>query len=300
MYERQRRDLVLQVQEAYLNVLLARESFAIARASLENTNKDHEIILQKFDKGLASEFEKMQHEVEVHNREVNLITAENQKDLAVNFLKVTIGVPYEEEITLSDSFIQSYPEFRFAELRSAMQETEPTIKGLNRAVKAKGYLLKAYKADYYPMVAAFGSMQYFADSEHFMPDAEDFDEVVAAGISVTIPIYEGGVKSSKKNQAMRDLNKSRLAYAKAVKMLTLDLQNVFLAYEASQRELVSARKTVEVAEKAYGLAQLRYKTGLGSLVELQDVELALTQARLLQSKTMRDVNMNLYKIKSYW
>ncbi len=61
----------------------------------------------------------------------------------------------------------------------------------------------------------------------------------------------------------------------------------------------SARETVKLAEKSYELAQLRYKTGLGSLTELQDTELTLTQVKLLYSKTTRDVNLHLYRIQSY-
>ena len=62
---------------------------------------------------------------------------------------------------------------------------------------------------------------------------------------------------------------------------------------------VPGKATVNLARKAYELAQLRYKTGLGSLTELRDAELAFTEAKLFLSKTLRDVNLHLYKIRSY-
>lgn len=299
MYNRQKRLLTLQVQEAYLNSLLARETLAIARASLENTLKDHEIISQKFKEGLGSKFELMQHEVEVNNRRTALITAENNLTLAKNHLKVIIGTDLGEEVSLTDSYNESFPDFKFEEVRQTMLEVEPSLKALDQAVEADKYMWKVYKADYYPILAAFGSVQYSGDSDQFIPDGDDFSDTLLAGIQLTIPIYEGGVKSAKKNRALRDLNKSRLELVKVRKLLTLDLQNAHLGYIASRQEMDSARETVRLAEKAYELAQLRYQTGLGSLTELQDVELALTQAKLLYSKTTRDVNLHLYKIQSY-
>ncbi|UCD85639.1 MAG: TolC family protein [Deltaproteobacteria bacterium] len=299
MYNRQRHQLILQVQEAYLNSLMAREALDIAQASLNNTLKDHEIISQKFKEGLGSEFELMQHEVEVNNRRTGLITAENNLTLAKNYLKVTIGIDLEEEIVLTDSYSESFPEFEFEEIRQAMLKDEPSLKALDKTVEASKYMLKAYKADFYPIVAAFGSLQYSGNSDQFIPESDDFSETLLAGIQVTIPIYEGGVKSAKKNRALRDLNKTELELVKIRKLLTLDLQNAYLAYLAARKEMDSARETVKLAEKAYDLAKLRYKTGLGNLTELQDAELALTQAKLLHSKTKRDVNLNLYKIQSY-
>jgi len=299
MYNRQKRLLILQVQGAYLNSLMAREVLDIARASLENTLNDHKIISQKFKEGLGSEFELMQHEVEVNNRRTGLITAENNLTLAKNYLKTIIGIDLKEEIVLTDSYNESFPDFKFEQIRQTMLKDEPSLKALDQAVKASKYLLKAYRADFYPIVAAFGSVQYSGDSDQFIPDSNDFSETLLAGIQVTIPIYEGGVKSAKKNQALRDLNKSRLELVKIRKLLTLDLQNAYLAYIASRKEMDSARETVKLAEKSYELAQLRYKTGLGSLTELQDTELTLTQVKLLYSKTTRDVNLHLYKIQSY-
>ncbi len=294
-----KRKLTFQVQETYLNTLLAREALAIAKASLENTQKDHDIILQKFNEGLAAEVEKMQHEIEVHNRQIGVITAENDLTMAKNYLKMLGGISFNEEIILTDRFNESFPEIAFDDTLTTVLEKEPSINALRQNAKASEYILKAYKAEYYPMVAAFSSMQYDGDSDDAFPDSDDFHTTMLAGISVTIPIYEGGIKSAKKNQAIRNLKKIRLELSKVQKMLTLDLQNTFLAYKASQRQHNTAGQTLNVSQKAYDLAKLRYKTGLGSLSELQDAELALTKAKLLVSKTIRDVNQNLYKIQSY-
>lgn len=296
---RKKKELIFQVQESYLNTLLAREALAIARASLANTQKDHDIILQKLNEGLASEVEKMQHEVDLHSRRISVTRSENDLVLAKNYLKILTGISREEDIHLTEQFNDTFPDLSFEETLATVLDKEPSINALQQGIKANEYLLKAYKADYFPTVAAFSRVQRDGDSDDFFPESEAFDTTFLAGVAVTIPLYEGGVKSARKNQAIRTLNKSRLALANMRKLLTLDLENAFLAYHTSQRQLNIAKETLKVSQKAYNLAQLRYKTGLGSLSELQDAELDLTHARLLVSQTICDVNQNLYKIQSY-
>lgn len=298
-YSRQERGVILQVQESYLNALLAWEALQIARVSLENTLKDHEIITQRKKSGLGSEFEVMGHAVEVNNRRIELINAENGYHLARNYLKVIIGLDTPKEVTLTDSYNELFPELEFENLLQAMRENEPSLKALEQLVKVNQSLYQANRADYFPLVAAFGSFGYSGNSDAFFPSGDDFSKTLVAGLQVTIPIYEGGVKNAKKNQAFREVNKSRLDLVKVRKLLALDLENAYLAYLSSRKELEAARDTVKLAEKAYGLSQLRYQSGLGSLTELREAELALTRARLLLSKTMKDANLNLYKIQSY-
>lgn len=296
---RQKKALTFQVQEAYLNTLLAREALTIAEASLENTKKDHDIILQKLNEGLASEVEKMQHEVDLHSRRISVTRSENDLVLAKNYLKILTGISREDDIRLTDRFNKTFPELSFDETLAGVLKNEPSINALRKGIKANEYQLKAYKADYYPIFTAFSSVQRAGDTNDFFPDNEELDTTFLAGLAVTISLYDGGSKSAKKQQAVHRLNKTRLELASVRKLLTLDLENAFLAYHTSQRQLTIAEETIKVSRKAYNLAKLRYKTGLGSLSELQDAELDLTQARLLVSKTIRDVNQNLYKIQSY-
>ena len=50
----------------------------------------------------------------------------------------------------------------------------------------------------------------------------------------------------------------------------------------------ASQKGVEQAERGYLIAQKRYDTGAGTLLELNDSELALTQARLNFNQSIYD------------
>ena len=298
-YTRQERAVILQVEEAYLNTLLAGEARKIAELSLANTEKDHELVLQRQKSGLGSEFEVMGHAVELSNRRIEAINAGNGEKLAQNFLKVIIGIDTAEDIRLTDSYNETFPELEYETLQGQMLDREPSLRALENLIKVKENLYRAQRADYYPLVAAFGSYSYSGDSDKFFPKKSDYDQNIVAGLQVTVPIYEGGMKSAKTNEAFREVTKSRLELSRVKKMLELDLENTYLAYLSSRKTLEGVREMVKLAEKAYGLSQLRFQNGLGSLTELRDAELSLTRARLLLSKTLKDANINLDKIQNY-
>jgi len=298
-YARQERAVTLQVEEAYLNALLAGEALKIAELSLANTEKDHEIVLQRQKSGLGSEFEVMGHAVELNNRRIEAINAGNGQRLARNYLKVIIGIDPAEEVSLTDSYNETFPDLEYEKIRGQMLTSEPSLHALENLVQVNENLYRAQRADYFPLVAAFGSYQYSGNSDKFFTDKKDFNQTIVAGVQMTVPIYEGGVKNARKNQAFREVTKSRLELSRVRKLLELDLENAYLAFLSSRKELEAVREMVKLAEKAYGLSQLRFQNGLGSLTELRDAELSLTRARLMLSKTMKDVNLNLYKIQSY-
>ena len=88
-----------------------------------------------------------------------------------------------------------------------MELDDGEFEKLKQRIQAEKYLVKAARADYFPMLTGFGSMARTWDSEDFVPEEEDRYDTVVAGIALQIPLYQGGVKNAKVNQAMSDLNK---------------------------------------------------------------------------------------------
>ena len=53
-------------------------------------------------------------------------------------------------------------------------------------------------------------------------------------------------------------------------------------------QIESNREGVRLAERGFRIAQTRYKAGAGTLLELNDAEIALTQAKLNLNQAMYD------------
>ena len=62
------------------------------------------------------------------------------------------------------------------------------------------------------------------------------------------------------------------------------------------KQFVAAREAVASAEKGYQIAQVRYKTGEGTILELNDADMALLQARLNYSQAIYNYMVALYTL----
>ena len=61
--------------------------------------------------------------------------------------------------------------------------------------------------------------------------------------------------------------------------LRLEVEQAYRTVRAAREWVVASRDTVARAEKALEIAQLRYRNGLSTQLELDDAELAVTEAR---------------------
>ena len=65
----------------------------------------------------------------------------------------------------------------------------------------------------------------------------------------------------------------------------LNVKSKLLELRRVESLLDAQKRTVEVAQRAYEIAKVRYKEGAGSQIEIQNSDLALKQARLNQIQT---------------
>jgi outer membrane protein TolC len=88
--------------------------------------------------------------------------------------------------------------------------------------------------------------------------------------------------------ARASFDQSKLRVLQARKLAALDSRQVISRVEAAQAAWIASRGTAQQAERAYAIAEVRYREGLSSQTELTDTRLALAQARANSAVAARD------------
>ena len=70
--------------------------------------------------------------------------------------------------------------------------------------------------------------------------------------------------------------------------LSLSAQNSANEMARAKIQLESDKEAVKQAKKGYEIAKVRYKTGVGTVLELNDTEVALTRSQLNLNQTLYD------------
>ena len=120
----------------------------------------------------------------------------------------------------------------------------------------------------------------------------------AVGLSARIPIYDSGatkaiVQQKKILIEKRQIELSEFDRAMALQVLTTETQ-----FKNAQTTLGGVKRSLELNERIYDTAQIKYREGVGSSVEMAQAEASLYQAQanyidalyaLLTSKTELDI-----------
>ena len=106
-------------------------------------------------------------------------------------------------------------------------------------------------------------------------------------LALSIPIFAGGQKQNQLRQTRIQQEQLALQKEDAIRNIEIGVMQVVSSLETSLKQYQAAQKTIEGAQAGYEIAKKRYDVGSGTLLELQEAQLGLLQARL-------NVNQSVY------
>ncbi len=279
--EATRRGTVLSVREAYYSAVLAGEVLKISKLSLEQARKHFEETRIKIRQQVASRFDSIRAEVQMKNREPEVIQAENAVRIALMNLKRLAGIERDVPIVLTDELRYQPVNYDVEEALAEAYRTRPDISALQLQVAMAEKIHHVMKRNNFPYLSLFGNYSLQGQqSDQLFPDRNRFAKSLGVGVSLTFPLFDGLANRGRIAQARADLNAAEYTLKKVKKGVALEIQELYDRLRAEDENLESQAATVALAEEAYRLAMVRFKNGLSTSLELEDMELALTGARL--------------------
>jgi outer membrane protein TolC len=115
----------------------------------------------------------------------------------------------------------------------------------------------------------------------FTPDSTGFSSVKKSWsltAQVTVPIFDGGLTRARVNEAKADVNSARASVVTAKQAVALDVRGALLDLQEAMRQRQTTAANVVQAREAFRIAQVRFKAGVSTTVEVTDAQVALTQA----------------------
>lgn len=274
-------DMVNAIRKAFYGVLLAQDSYNVFKQSYDNAVLNHTDIKNKFNQGIVSEFDLIRADVRVKNVKPNVIQAQNALNLATLSLKALMGIDMEEAITVSGS-LKDYEEGLFQEMVSidTSLRNNSALKQFDMQNEQLKKTLELYKAQYYPTVAISGSYLYMSMNNDFKFGDYKWNPYSFVTLSVQIPIFDGFKKRSDIRQTKVSLEQMRWQREDIMRNLKLSINSNINNMANYVEQVMSTRDAVAQAQKGYEISQKLYDTGMGTLLELNDAQLALTQTSL--------------------
>lgn len=285
-----RAQALLDTTSAYFDALLDDRLVEIAEASLA---QQEELLRQTGvarQVGEKSEFELLQSRVARDNQLPIVIQNRSQRQAAYWRLKQLLNVPLDDEVRLTTG-IQDLPP-RFANPSDAAPDVRAPVRQAEENVEANRELLKGARGERWPSVSLssfYNPVAYPASG--VIPSIPDFRENWTVTLSVSVPIFTGGRLAGDELTARGNLSEAWARLKQTREAAELDARVSRNDLADAEAILKSNESTGEQARRAYEIAQLRFREGLSSQIELQDSRLQFEQAQVNQARALRNVQV---------
>jgi outer membrane protein TolC len=301
--------MIEQVSQAYFSVLLAKESLDVYKRVYDNAVENNKNIKKRYEVGSVSEFDYISSNVSVQNAIPNVIEAENSVVLTLWQLKALLGIDLKKNIDVAGSLSDYEAQMNYAYTIDQLDlSNNSTLKQLDIQEGMLASALKITKLANVPTLSINAAYLYTAlgnDGKFFQ--AKAWNPYSYAGVQLNIPIFAGNQRRAATRQAKLNLSNLQLQRENAERQLQVAVVQSLNNMQTNVRKYQSASATVGQAKRGYEIAVKRYEVGRGTLVDIDNSQLQLTQAELgrnssvynfLMAKIALDKILGNHEVKS--
>lgn len=292
-------DMTKQVKDAYFAVLLAKNSLNVLERSINNAKETLKTTKASYEQGVVSEYDYIRAQVQVNNLNPTYISAKNGLDLAILQLKMILSLPTDQEIALKENLEDFSNRVTEINLSENTAEDNSDLRQLDLNIISLQNSLKLVNSQHLPSLSAFGQYSYLTQAEDY--NFADYNWVgsAAIGLQLNIPIFNGRTVVNKAKQIKISLQELQLQKEYLKEGIDLQIQAAINNMKAAKEQLEANKDAIKQAERGYEIAKVRYQTGAGTILELNDSELSMTQANLTYQQSLYDyliAQTNLEKV----
>ncbi len=283
-----RLDMVSQVKQAYFGVLFAKEALNVYKSVYDNAVENFQKTENRYNAQKASELEYTRAKTNVAGAIPDVYNAEASVILALWQLKAVMGVNLEKNIDIAGS-LSDYADTMLRDINDNSEvnlEYNTTMRQLSIQAEELANTVRLKQYAYLPTLAATFSYTANAMTNDFKFSEYQWTPYSYVGLSLTIPIFSGGKRYNDVRQAKVQKTELELTMKDTERKLRVAIRQYLNTMEANMKSYNAALETVALAQKAYDISAKSYQVGKSTLTDLNDAQLALTQAKLTESQAV--------------
>lgn len=270
--------VLLNVRTAFFNARAMKDLVKVAQSTVDNQAKHLEQIEGFVQVGTRDLIDLAQAKTDFANARVQVITAQNNYDNAKATLNQAMGMEMSTDYDVSDELMPVVPnEDRSTdELMRIALENRPEFAQYRAQVAAQQYTLESTWANYWPNLNATGLL-----TDAGMDLSEPGVNWQVA-LVLSWPLFAGGLNYGQVQEASATLAGIHAQMELTRQQIRLEVEQARLSVRAAKATLEASGEALYNAQEQLRMAEGRYGTGAGGVIELGDAQVAATSAAAQQ------------------
>jgi len=173
-------------------------------------------------------------------------------------------------------------------------QNRPEISQLRFQKQMAGEALKMARAASLPSIALSGQYNYWSDHLNFKEN--NWSNYYSVNLVLTLPIFNGFATSARVAQSKAMIKELELTQKGLANTLKFEVRQAFLKLEEAKESLISQEKNVEQAQESLRIAELSFEEGMVTVLDVNQAQTALTQAKTNYSQALYDYVVSLAEL----
>lgn len=272
-------ELVVNVSKAFYNVLLTEATldvFIEDRARIERSYLD---AFSLYESGLNDKTDYQRAQISLNNIDAEIAGTREQIKASYAFLKELMGYPVSDPISIqSDTNIAEKAWLDTSVTVQASDRIEYQLLLTNMLIRHSAVSLQ--KMQFLPTLSAFANYNLIYQNDDFEALYDRDFPNSAAGLRLTLPVFQGGRRLHQLKIAKLRLNELQFDTLTLRNRINTEFENAMASYKTNLIALEAAEENALLAGDIYNITRLQYNQGIKSFLEVIVSEADLRTSRI--------------------
>jgi len=275
-----RSQYLLQVSQAYYNILSAQKFFEIAQSDVKRLTTHQNAVKEKLDVGSVTKTDLYRAKAELSKAMTAQVRAENRvlqsKAVLHNLVIIDENFNLQKEDIIEN---QTY-EFNLDQIQTIALNNRPEIKEADKNLEIAVKTIKFKNSDYWPALSLEAGYKKTNIQYNFSPHDMDYDtEDIYLSGELVFTLYDGGLRRAQIKQARADMRKAKNALALTKKQIILEAKTNFLDNKAAKSALMNLQDELKAAKENFDAVTMQFEYGMADSIDIMDANTLLVSAQ---------------------
>ncbi|WP_223233292.1 TolC family protein [Chitinophaga sp. CF418] len=265
-------DITLQITQAYLNILLAKENIVYVKDVVATSEAQVQQQQQFYNVGSVALKDLIQLQAQLANDKYTLVTAQNTHRQNVLVLKQLLQLPTEAhfEIVEPDTLMGYALLTPLLEAEKTALATRPEVKSSELGVQVAELDVRKARAGYLPALTAgagIGTSYAQGDYNSFLKQMDNnFYQQV--GLTLSVPIFSRRANRVNEEKAKIGVEQAELTLQNTRINLSQEVERAYINVLNAQGQYDAAVEQLRFTQESYRIANEQLKIGAANTVEV--------------------------------
>jgi outer membrane protein TolC len=227
-----------------------------------------------------------------------VIQRQSDREVAYLRLKQLLNIALDTPLQLTtavDDVAAINSALEAAGLADTSATARATVREAAATIDAQRGLLKIAKAQRFPTLALSSQYGKVAFPLTNFPQSGDFRTNWTVGLASQVPLFTGGRIKGEQMVAEANVREAQARYDQVREFAALDSRVTLSNLSQARSAWLASVGTAEQARRAYSIAEVRYKEGISTQLELNDARILLEQA--VTNRALAARNLQVARVK---